>query len=47
VQNGGNKTEFRDNIDKMVDFYSKFLQERTEKEKLENQKAFNDSQMLI
>ena len=29
VQNGGNKSEFRDNIDKMVEFYSKFLQERT------------------
>jgi hypothetical protein len=47
VQNGGNKPEFRDNIDKMVDFYSKFLQERTEKEREQQQKGFNDSQMLI
>lgn len=47
VQNGGNKPEFKDNIEKMVDFYSKFLEEKTSKEKEEDQKGFNDSQLLI
>lgn len=29
LQNGGSKLQFKDNIDKMVDFYTKFLQEKT------------------
>ena len=47
IQNGGNKPEFKDNIDKMADFYSKFLDEKVNKEKYDEQKGFNDSQLLI
>lgn len=33
VKNGGTKAEFKNNVDKMIDFYTKFLKENEEKQR--------------
>jgi len=46
VKNGGTKNEFKNNVDKMIEFYKKFLKENEEKMK-EDGPFLNSSQELI
>jgi 3-methyladenine DNA glycosylase AlkC len=46
VKNGGNKTEFKNNVDKMIEFYSKFLKDNEERQK-DDGPYLNSSQNLI
>lgn len=46
VKNGGTKNEFKNNVDKMIEFYKKFLKENEEKMK-EDGPFLNSSQEII
>lgn len=46
VKNGGTKNEFKNNVDKMIEFYKKFLKENEEKTK-EDGPFLNSSQELV